>query len=247
MSEKTPNYDALLKALKRLPSEVLNVSGRFLYSSHQTLVPGRYYLIGYNPGWDRNTNPLLSKELKTWREYESNVYLDEEWSDKRTTYAKGEHPMQTRVIKLFEELRRRLDKDSRAIPPIGKPNHPVRSVCASNWFFPRASGAEELKTKGFSWETFKDVHEEIIRIVMPEFIFAIGGETFEVIYRAFSDFQEEDGIDSGTKNSHGSNIICRVAERSYGQIRQKLIGLPHLRRFNLHDNVITEIVKRYSN
>jgi len=60
-------------------SDLLWEPGGILYSSHETLRPGRVYLLGFNPGGS-NGAPL-GESVTSMLSYSDNAYIDESWSN----------------------------------------------------------------------------------------------------------------------------------------------------------------------
>jgi len=211
----------LYEALRNLPPNVLNVSGRFLYSDISTLKPGKIYLLGYNPGGKPDEHPSLRNEIRQWFSKNDNAYLDEEWRG----FQKGQAPLQQRVKALLNAI---------GIKP--------EDVCASNLFFVRSEREEEMskiikdilnKSPEGSFNChFQSVHKAMIDIVKPGCIIAFGLTTYRIIKKLFHSTCES------TFPSHykhrGKDLDYKIAER----IQIKIIGLPHLSHYdprNYHD------------
>jgi hypothetical protein len=221
MVKSTSKNQTVYKALQTLPQEMQNASSRFLYSSGATLAPGRYYLLGYNPGGDPAAiNQPFQNEMLTWEDNTANAYLDEKW---RRGEREGEAPYQRNV----QALCRAVGAD-------------VREVCATNWFFVRSPSATLLK--GYTPETFFPVHNAIMEIVQPKVVFAVGLNTYRIVKKFFR-FEQVCSFPSG----HGS-WPCLVAQRQYQQMPQKLIGFPHFSRYALckHKNVLSRVAQECS-
>lgn len=205
-------------ALQALPVEMQKASSKFLYSSGATLAPGKYYLLGYNPGGDPDfIEQPFHNEIGFWENNTTNAYLDEKW---RKGESEGQAPYQLNV----QALCRAIGVD-------------VRDVCATNWFFVRSLSAAKLK--GCSPEMFFPVHDAIMEIVQPEVVFAVGLSTYKIVKKFFH-FDQVNSFSSG----HGS-WSCLVAQRPYGRRIQKLIGFPHFSRYALryHDEVLSRVAQ----
>src|SRR5437667_7472053 len=109
---------------------LLDLSGKVLYSSADTLREGSVYLLGHNPGGDpaRRVQNTIRASLDTLPTKGTNDYIDESWGNRPA----GTQPLQKRVRWLLESLR--LDP---------------RTVTASNLIFPRS-----LSTAGSSYSEF---------------------------------------------------------------------------------------------
>ena len=214
-------HKRLYEALYSLPESILSASGRFLYSDISSLRPGKFYLLGYNPGGDpgKIITPLRD-EISKWGTTNTNAYLDEVW---RHSPQAGGSPYQRNVRELCDAL---------GICP--------RDVCASNLFFTRSISAAALKVG--KENPFWPVHEVVLDIVMPECILAIGLNTYSTIARLL-EFNEKRTFHSG----HGT-WYCRVAEGQYRNRSLKLIGFPHFSRYSLKGrvNVLAQIAEECS-
>jgi hypothetical protein len=199
---------------------ILDESGTILYSSCETLKPGKYYFLGLNPGGSGEHTQTIGQSLHDLELGRStkNAYLDQDWSGFRK-YCVGGHPLQLNCQYLFEELREKLD-----------------SVCASNLIFSRSiseKGAGGRKRAELCWP----VHEAILEIVRPAAIITFGRQPFNFIREKLSGTAPED-----SPTGHGT-WTWRYSILKTGE---KLIGLPHLSRYALknHPDVIENIRKR---
>jgi len=223
-------WDALndLKNILDLSGQsILNSSGRFLYSEVSTLKKGDFYLLGYNPGGNplKETKTFL-EDINTWgpssepnqstKSY--NAYLDEKWPP-----WSGELPGNSHFQRNVKNLCKAID-----ICP--------RKVCTSNLFFIRSEDATSHDNKWLGNE-YKSVHwrvhKEIIEIVKPSYVIAIGRNTYNII-KQFLGFKDKDLFPSGVYN-RGKECYCYVADGKYQYRDEKemrgmrLIGLPHFK------------------
>lgn len=141
---------------------ILDDIGEVIYSSHETLQKGDVYLLGLNPGGSGQKHPETGKSytirshLQRMLKREENSYYDECWETRLSLYAKGNAPLQKRVIELLKG--------------IGVDN--PRTVCASNIIFRTSRNSSELcfGLAGLCWP----VHEAILKIVKPSLILTYG-------------------------------------------------------------------------
>ena len=97
-------HKQLYEALCSLPKHILSASGRFLYSDISTLRPGKFYLLGYNPGGDPGKIlTSLQDEIREWGTEKTNAYLDEIW---RHSPQAGGSPYQRNVQELTAMCRK---------------------------------------------------------------------------------------------------------------------------------------------
>jgi hypothetical protein len=211
---------AFIHSAKQHLESILDKSGTILYSSCETLKPGKYYFLGLNPGGSEKDTQTIGQSLVDLElgRSTSNAYLDQDWSGFRK-YCVGGHPLQKNYQYLFEKLQEELD-----------------SVCASNLIFTRSiseKGAGGSERAELCWP----VHEAILGIVRPAAIITFGRQPFNFIREKLSGTPPED-----SPTGHGTwtwqYSILRTGE--------KLIGLPHLSRYALrnHPDVVVKIRKR---
>jgi len=198
----------------------LGESGTILYSSCETLKPGKYYFLGLNPGGSEKDTQTIGQSLADLELGRStnNAYLDQDWSGFRK-YSTGGHPLQRNFQYLFEKLQEELE-----------------SVCASNLIFTRSigeKGAGGRERAELCWP----VHEAILKIVRPVAIITFGRQPFNFIREKLSGTPPED-----SRAGHGT-WTWRYSILKTGE---KLIGLPHLSRYALrnHPDVVGNIRKR---
>lgn len=211
---------AFIQSAKQHLVSILDKSGTILYSSCETLNPGKYYFLGLNPGGSEEDTKTIGQsldDLELGRSTE-NAYLDQNWSGFRK-YCAGGHPLQQNYQHLFRKLGEQLE-----------------SVCASNLIFSRSiseKGAGGRERAELCWP----VHKAILEIVHPAAIITFGRQPFNFIREMLSGTSPEYHLTGhGTWKWQYSILVTG----------EKLIGLPHLSRYALrnHPNVIDEIAKR---
>lgn len=212
-------HKRLYAALRSLPEGILNASGRFLYSDISTLRPGRFYLLGYNPGGDPGKiSTSLQDEIHNWGIDSVNAYLDEIW---RHSPQAGGSPYQRNVQELCKAI---------GICP--------RKMCASNLFFVRSISALALKVN--TVEVFWPIHQAVLDIVKPDCIFAVGLKTYKNIKQMIG-FEEKRTFHSG----HGA-WLCYVSGGTYLNKQMKLIGFPHFSRYTLKKHILSQVANECS-
>lgn len=215
---KIMSHQIFVDSVRRYLEPILDKSGTILYSSCETLRPGKYYFLGLNPGGSEENTESVRKSLDGLGLGGSttNAYLDQDWSSKARKYGVGGHPLQQNYRYLFEKLREEPD-----------------SVCASNLIFSRSvseKGAGGREKAELCWP----VHRAILKIVRPAAIITYGRQPFDFIIEKLGG--------TAPKNSpagHG-NWTWRYSILETGE---KLIGLPHLSRYALrsHPDVVKEM------
>jgi hypothetical protein len=191
-------------------------SGKILYSSIDTLKPGRLYILGLNPGGDPDrpepSHYTIAEALDRLATKDENDYLDERWQG---CPVPGGRPRQRRVQWLCNQL-----------------GHAPRTVCASNLIFIRSrqgNGCGFPRSADVCWP----VHQSIIGIVRPRLILSFDSRVYGYVGTRLGgmDFETIETVPSG----HGS-WRCRRASLSlsYGPVH--LVQLPHLSRYALDRN-----------
>jgi len=148
--------DALKAVLERYLADHLCRSGQVLYSGIDTLRPGRYYFLAFNPAAD-GTNPRL-RDVPLGRT-EWSAYVDQCWhcdSDRRDDCGHPPTRHQARLAGIMAALGR-----------------DPRGTFATNLFFVESRTAEDLNV-GELWNPHWAVHREMLAVVVPERIVCIG-------------------------------------------------------------------------
>lgn len=207
--------DSLVSNSTKLLSSILDESGAILYSAWKTLCPGRYYILGLNPGGD--TGATIRECLNELNNYTGNAYLDEDWSSEKRNYGIGGHPLQVNLKALFQSL-----------------GFDLRNICASNLIFSRSPnqyGAFYPAKANQCW----DVHKMIINIVQRQILLVFGnGRISPYNYlqmrhnEQFSKCPQEKIIPSGH-----STWACKSFEATLEGKKRIVIGLPHLSRYSI--------------
>ena len=209
MSNNHDLIQQLNNKLQNLPPDVLDASGRFLYSSGATMKKGDYYLIGKFPGGTPDDRyPILRDEIIGWDERKKNAYLKEEWENKGGYYPEGKSPYQLEVQKLCEVFK--IDAED---------------VCASNWILtrsPKSTKMGDKKYKEYLAKIFAPLHEIIMEIVQPKIVLAISNGDEESAYKYV---KEHFGFNDMYKKCDGK-WCCKVAQRKCKEKPQTLIGFP---------------------
>jgi hypothetical protein len=208
--------DSLVSNARKLLSSMLDESGAILYSAWETLCPGRYYILGLNPGG--NTGPTIREHLNELKNYTENAYLDEDWSSKARNYGVGGHPLQVHLKSLLQGL-----------------GYDLRNICASNLIFsqsPNQYGAYYPAKANQCW----DVHKMIINIVQPKILLVFGNGSispYNYLQRKhneqFSKWPKEKVMPSGH-----ATWVCRSFETTLEGKKRIVIGLPHLSRYSIN-------------
>lgn len=195
---------------------ILDQSGKVLYSSVDTLCPGKIYFLGIQPGGTPGLSGTTIREnLELIPKKQTNDYLDEQWHD---------NVLQNHVINFLTGI------------GLG-----VRDVCASNVVFIRRkaqpSEKEYMTQANICWP----VHLDIISIVRPSAIIAFGDYPYKFI-RSCLGTSKEDFAPSGHAHRYGT-LFCQSFQTEVNGYKTSVVGIPHLRRFPA-GKIVVDFVKQ---
>ena len=198
-------------------SPILGERGAILYSSFLTLSPGRFYILGLNPGGAPGSGDTIAQCLNGLSRYKGNAYIDEDWSSDSRHYGVGEHPLQRQLRMLMQEL-----------------GEDLRHVCALNLIFTRSPdqyGADYPERGHLCWP----VHQMILNIVRPNVIIAFGNGNISPYAFLALKHQEtwgEEPDETKFAAQHGP-WQCRSFQTWIESRHILVIGLPHLSRYTI--------------
>jgi len=188
---------------------ILQQNGEVIYSSHETLKKGDIYLMGFNPGGAGFIS--IEKHIDKMLDRIENSYLDESWKNGNSHYAKGQAPLQKRIVWLLNQL---------GVEP--------RDVCASNLIFQTSRHANSVpySLAEMCWP----VHKAVIDIVKPQLLIVFGNGNQNSPY-AFLKNKFLGVDDPPIKTGHG-NWTCKGFQTTIDSTDLYVAGLPHLSRFD---------------
>ena len=207
MPLQAPSKNDLPDLASRALASYLDRSGAVLYSSHDTIKPGKIYLFGLNPGGQGG--PTLQKNISLMLSRQENAYLDERWENGRELPEPGKAVLQRRVNWLLTQL-----------------GAQTRDVLATNLIFMQSRDASGVSSDlaDVCWP----VHEALLNIVRPSLIVAYGNSTFSPYGYLHGRFGGEQRY--GT-SGHGDWMLKGFdARMSWGSVF--VAGLPHLSRYD---------------
>lgn len=216
----TSIIDSLFRKLDE--TGLADLPGAFLYSDRSTLVPGKAYMLGYNPGGDPKTETNTPKSHLQYLQglnRSHNEYVDGVWYPGGRRCDAGDAPLQRRVQCLLKGV-----------------GLSIRSVCASNLIFVRSQDQARLANASRLAEQCWAVHRFLLEQIQPEAILSIGGgKVFDFI----SDHGKLASPIELYASGHG-NWQCQSAHVVIGTRTVKLVSLPHLSRYAIdsHPDVI---------
>jgi len=196
-------------------SNILNEHGGILYSSFSTLKPGKFYILGLNPGGIQGSGDTIAQCLDDLPQYKENAYLDENWSSDSRHYRKGGHPLQQHILQLMQQL-----------------GEDLRQVCAANLIFTRSRdqhGAGFPEHGHLCWP----VHQMILGIVKPAVIIAFGNGAISPYAFLALKHQETLGEQprEATHPAEYREWHCKAFQTRIGNRKLLVLGIPHLSRY----------------
>lgn len=213
----------------------------FYSNPFTTLAPGRFYLMGLNPGGhdiDRSGNAVFYEDesMERWRNLKAEYSVGRWRDDGRQTQ------LQYRITTLIEKLQADLgDK-------VG-----MEHVFSANLYFYRTPGMNMLyQLSKLACEEIDcwPIHQEFLRQVAPEVIITIGNadgfSSFDYLSKSLCANLKM--FATGQSWNKRARIKYRHLEKPFwGRPRAILIGLPHLSRFWCGENRVMQIVSEMSN
>lgn len=202
---------------KRTLSPILGDKGATLYSSFKTLAPGKFYILGLNPGGPVDSGQTLAESLDCLPEQQENAYLDEDWSSTARHFDVGQHPLQRHLSELMREI-----------------GQDLQNVCASNLIFTRSPGQHgaDYPARGHvCWP----VHQMILDIVKPNVIIAFGNG--DISPYAFLALKHHETMGVWPKEvTHPAQYWTWQCKAFQTEIEGRdilVFGLPHLSRYTI--------------
>lgn len=200
--------DEIPKLAEQRLGDLLDEPGSIIYSSHETLMPGTVYLMGFNPGGVGGFP--LRKSIESMLSNHENAYIDELWDNKRGPLNRGEAFLQKQIRWLLHAL-----------------GLNTREVCASNLIFFQSKEAKDIdyKLADRCWP----IHEAILNIVKPKLILVFGNSIVSP-YAFIHDMYggQEDRLPSGHGNWSAKGFSTNISGRAV-----YVAGIPHLSRYKI--------------
>jgi hypothetical protein len=191
-----------------LPDAVLKSDGQILYSGIDTLKPGSFYFVGFNPAAD-GTNPLLCDvplDRKQWSAYTQQCWTHKH-CDLNVCPKVGKKPHQLRVQAIMSELGLRSE-----------------TTFATNLIFVESRNAKQIYDDVL-FEACWRVHKKMLAEIKPKYIVCFGnGESLSAfsLVRRKADSREKEARNREFKSFVGT--FC-LGDRF--NLTAKVIGLRH--------------------
>ena len=183
---------------------ILDMPGTILYSSHETIRPGRLYLMGLNPGGKSTPgSPTIHDGIESMLVNRENAFLDQAWGENANA-KEGEAPLQKRIKWVIETL-----------------GEDLREVLSTNLVFSQTPNSKEIPAgqAKICWP----VHEALLGIVQPSLILTYGNganSPYSFVHSIYGGEQDY------TPCGHGSWSIKRFKTVIDGR-PTTVIGFPH--------------------
>lgn len=163
--------DLLKEIREMLGAELLGKSGSVLYSSRQTLKPGKAYFLGAHPGGNPNDPvfPTVKQDIEECLQRDDasfSKFTDEDWG-----HGLGGHLIQQSALMLFHHL-----------------GIELRDTCSSNVSFFRQLEDREWDGNADScWQC----HLAILACVQPRFIIAYNAKSRDYLLGRLTSVEED--------------------------------------------------------
>ncbi len=215
----------LKTAIENLDESISKQNGRIFFSAEHTLVKGRFYLLGLNPGGNTADKNLAGTVTENQFPKEGNAYLDESWgTSKGKCRANGQHRIQRNV----QDMLKMFGADC------------CENVCASNLIFRRTKSQHDLNYKTWA-ENCWIVHNEVLKIVQPNVIVVFGNgvvSPFDFLKKKLRGCNQE-----CYASGHGGWCVKTFrATGNYGNFI--VIGFPHFSRYSIDRLITSSYFKR---
>ena len=190
--------------------DLLDSSGRVLYSAFRTMQAGNLYILGINPGGDPVTLAAntIRANLTALPGCTENAYIDENWGKK----GPGNGKVQRRLRYIVESI-------------LGEK---LADVCASNLVFVRSKRSESVKDVAFAHKCWI-VHRQILKLVRAKIILSLGngpGTAYQYIRRFAHDPAQSCSAEDSRLSGY-SNWRCKSFDATIDGRVTRVIGLPH--------------------
>jgi hypothetical protein len=198
----------LIAEAERALGPLAERDGRVLYSSINTLRPGKLYLLGLNPGDGLDRYHHIGGSLRDMPNHASNTYLDDDWGR-----GIGGHHTQQRVCFVLRALA-----------------HDPREVFATNLVFARSKSW--TNEQAALVPICLRVHRMFLSIIQPRIVLTFGREAFQALLRASDQKSVPTSFDTGVPNGR-ANFSCYSNEVVLFGQKLRVICLPHLSKFKI--------------
>ena len=192
---------------------IAEMDGRVLYSSIETLCPGRFYLLGMNPSDGPDRYHHIGESLRDIPNHHWNTYIDDDWGR-----GSGKHHMQKRVCFMLRTL---------GLEP--------REVFATNLVFVRSRRWTPAQAR-FIPECLR-VHRMFLGIVQPHTVVTFGKPAFDALIK-IGHHGAIKPFDTGCANG-SANFSCYMADSDIWGHPIRVVCLPHFSKFKIDAQPLT--------
>ena len=205
---------------------IAGMEGEVVYSPHTTLGPGKFYVVGLNPGGRGQPHPETGDNYTIQTHVERMVtrvehsYQDEIWENKHGKHPKGEAVLQKTMCAVLRDL--------------GQSD--IRSVFTTNLIFKTTPSDKDLDDFKHLAEVCWRVHEWFLELVQPSVILCVGNGEEKSAYAYVR--QKLDGTGERTGELKPGKRRCKVCTVHHKGRSILLMGLPHLSLFTLRPDEV---------
>lgn len=219
-------YSLVTNQLDRGDDRCSTESGAVLYSDLASVRPGRFYLLGINPGGE--DGPRMPKICEALCAPDgTNSYADQCWA---CTSAPCAH-IDSATGRLRPEARSKMQK--RVCDLIDALGVPPRDVFSTNLAFARSPELSQLRAANEWFRRCWPVHQALMRVVRPAWIVMLGyGDAYEFIRRSGSKIGEQEPIQPGSRAAWHQRLALDIGECAAYEVRVLAVAHPSVRGFN---------------
>jgi hypothetical protein len=222
------NISQLLSKLESSLGPFIYESGSVLYSSPETLKPGRFYFIAFNPGGKPTDDPRETIKFHTESLKEGyNAFLREDWSSDKRKYACGQAPHQKNVQALARLL-----------------GVQIENLFATELIFLRSWSADGVDYTELAKKCWR-VHQWMLEIVQPSVIVSNGNADGKSAYTFVLNTFRGEGLAVNelkpAQSGHG-RFWLKAARIQGNQTVNTVLGIPHLSYYHLFNQPYNSIV-----
>lgn len=207
-----------------LTKDVLNKKGQTLYSGIDTLRPGDFYFVGFNPAADDTNDPLQELRLhdNNWSAYTCQCWMDKGQCDPKICFKTGKAKHQKNVKHIMSEL---------GLNP--------KTTFATNFVFVESDNVRELKRDPL-FRTYVDtcwlVHKKMLAVVRPKYILCLGNGESGSAFSLVRDKAEDIRNGKQSNEKVGRNIVFKSFVGTFrlddvSDLTAKVIGVLHPSRW----------------
>lgn len=221
----------LLNVLETQLGSKIYKSGSVLYSSPDTLKPGQFYFLAFNPGGEPTNDPKETIKAQTENLKEGhNAFLHEDWSTDKRRYDRGKAPHQKNVQALAQLL-----------------GVDIQDMFSTELIFLRSRRADGVDYAALSKKCWP-VHQWMLGVVKPSIIVSNGNAHGKSAYAYVLNAFRNEGLSvnelSPAPSGHGRFWLKAARVTGHPTVKT-VLGIPHLSYYHLISDHTRPIVQAW--